>query len=139
MKWLPVLILVCCFFLFWPHYRVVENPHEIAVLEDGCMVYALEYKMAAEAVDRLRPYLWTRVLGVYFYDKVGHAVTILVYKKYTYVYDPGVGTYMLYDRPVYDPLQLAELLFPYENIKKAYFIEPTFLLQYQSNSTIMDY
>lgn len=134
MKWLPILILVSCFFLFWPHYKVIENPKEMFMLEDGCMIYALQYKMAAEAVEKLKPYLWTRVLGIYFYDKTGHAVTIFVYKNFTYVYNPGVGTYMIYERPIYDPLQLAEIIFPYENIKKAYFVEPTFLLQYQTNS-----
>lgn len=104
------------------------------MLSDGCMVYALEYKMAMEANSKLAPYIWSRVLGIYFYDKTGHAVTVFVYKNYTFVYNPGVGSYLLYDRPIYDPLQLAELIFPYENIRSAYFTEPTFLLQYQQES-----
>jgi hypothetical protein len=134
MKWLPVLILVSCFFLFWPSYKVVQNPYEIQMLPDGCMVYALQYKMAMEATSKLAPYIWSRVLGIYFYDKTGHAVTVFVYKNNTFVYNPGVGSYLLYERPIYDPLQLAEIIFPYENIRNAYFIEPTLLLQYQTHS-----
>lgn len=138
MKWWPIVFLLVIFTFFWPHYSVIKNPKEIVMLEDGCMIYALEYKMALEAVEKLEPYLWTKVLGVYFLDKTGHAVTIFIYKNYTYVYNPGKGTYMIYERPIYDPLQLAEIIFPYENIRTAYFIEPTFLLQYQSDYSIMN-
>ena len=134
MKWAPVIILVACFFLFWPSYKIVENPHELKMLSDGCMVYALHHKMAMEANEKLKPYLWSRVLAIHFYNKVGHAVNVFVYKNYTFVYDPGLGSYPLYERPIYDPLQLAELIFPYENIRTAYYTEPTLLLQYQTTS-----
>jgi hypothetical protein len=132
MKWLPVFLLVACFFLFWPSYKVVENPHELKMLSDGCMVYALHHKMAMEANEKLEPYLWSRVLAIHFYEKVGHAVNVFVYKNHTFVYDPGLGSYPLYDRPIYDPLQLAEIIYPDSPIKRAYFLEPTLLLQYQT-------
>jgi hypothetical protein len=138
MKWLPVFLLVTCFFLFWPSYKVVENPHELKILPDGCVVYSLHHKMAMEANEMLMPYLWSRVLAIHFYGKVGHAVNVFVYKNHTFVYDPGTGTYPIYERPIYDPLQLAEIMYPDTPIRRANFLEPTFLLQYQTESLQVD-
>lgn len=90
--------------------------------------------MAMEANEMLAPYLWSRVLAIHFYNKVGHAVNVFVYKNFTFVYDPNIGSYPIYERPIYDPLQLAEILYPKIPIKRAYFLEPTFLLHYQTNS-----
>lgn len=130
MKWWPTLLLAVAAFFFFDYYSLKE-PEEYIMLPDGCMVYALEYKMALEASSKLAPYIWSRVLGIYFYDKTRHAVTVFVYKNSTFVYSPGLGSYLLYERPIYDPLLLAELIFPYENIRDAYFTEPTLLLHYQ--------
>ncbi len=134
MKWVPVFLLVACFFIFLPSYKVVENPHELTMLDDGCLIYSLHHKLAMESNELLEPYLWSRVLAIHFYNKVGHAVNVFVYKNNTFVYDPNIGSYPLYERPIYDPLQLAEILYPKIPIKKAYFLEPTFLLHYQTDS-----
>jgi len=138
MKWVPIFLLVTCFFLFWPNYKVVENPHELKILPDGCVVYALWHKMALDANEMLEPYLWSRVLAIHFYGRIGHAVNVFVYKNNTFVYDPGLGTRPIYERPIYDPLQLAEIMYPNTPIKKAYFLEPTLLLQYQTESLQVD-
>lgn len=131
MKWWPIFLLLAAFVFFLPNYTEFEHP-QLIILEDGCMVYALHHKMAMEANERLEPYLWSRVLAIHFYNKVGHAVNVFVYKNNTFVYNPGLGSYLIYQRPIYDPLQLAEIIFPDTPIKKASFLEPTFLLQYQT-------
>jgi hypothetical protein len=132
MNCVPAFLLVLFFFLLLPNYKEVETP-ELKILPDGCMVYSIHHKMALDANDLLTPYLWSRVLAIHFYGKVGHAVNVFVYKNNTFVYDPGLGSYPLYDRPIYDPLQLAEILYPDTPIRKAYFLEPTFLLNYQGD------
>jgi hypothetical protein len=132
MRWWPIFTLAVLFLLFLPNYKEYEQP-ELLMIEDGCLIYSLHHKLALEAKETLEPYLWTRVLAIHFYGKVGHAVNVFVYKNFTYVYDPNVGTYPLYERPIYDPLQLAEIIYPKIPIRKAYFLEPTMLLQYQTN------
>lgn len=137
MKWWPTLLLLAAFIFLLPNYTEFEEP-ELKILSDGCMVYAVHHKMAMEANEKLKPYLWSRVLAIHFYNKVGHAVNVFVYKNFTFVYNPGLGSYPLYERPIYDPLQLAEMIFPETPIKRAYFLEPTFLLQYQTESLQYD-
>lgn len=132
MKWWPIVLLLAAFVFFLPNYTETETP-SLTVLPDGCLVYAVHQKMAFDANEKLDPYIWSRVLAIHFYNKVGHAVTVFVYKNNTFVYNPGLGSYPLYDRPIYDPLQLAEIIFPDTPIKKAYFLEPTMLLHYQHN------
>ena len=132
MKWLPIFLLVICFFVFLPDYKA-NKTSDLLEVGNGCLIYSLHHKMAIEANRQLEPYLWSRVLAVHFPNKVGHAVNVFVYKNFTFVYDPNVGTYPLYERPIYDPLQLAEIIFPKVPVLKAYFLEPTLLLQYQQN------
>lgn len=133
MKWWPIFLLLAAFIFFLPNYKESEAPSLIE-LSNGCLIYSLTHKMVMESNEMLEPYLWSRVLAVHFPNKIGHAVNVFVYKNNTFVYDPNVGTYPIYDRPIYDPLQLAEIIFSDIPIKKAYFLEPTFLLQYQTES-----
>lgn len=136
MKWWPIFILAICFILFLPNYKESEAPY-LMELANGCMIYSLTHKMVMESNKLLEPYLWSRILAIHFPNKLGHAVNVFVYKNYTYVYDPNIGTYPLYNRPIYDPLQLAEILYPDVPIRKAYFLEPTLLLHYQMNPSTM--
>ena len=136
MKWWPIFLLVILFVCFLQNYTEHEAP-ELIELENGCMIYSLTHKMAMESNQMLEPYLWSRILAIHFPNKLGHAVNVFVYKNYTYVYDPNIGTYPLYNRPIYDPLQLAEILYPGITIRKAYFLEPTLLLHYQMNPSTM--
>lgn len=130
MRWWPTLLLIAAFFLCVPDFK---EPEYID-LNEGCMIYSLHHKMVMEANKMLEPYLWSRILAIHFPNHIGHAVNVFIYKNITFVYDPNIGTFPLYERPIYDPLQLAEILYPRIPIIKAYFIEPTLLLQYQSNS-----
>ena len=133
MKWAPIIILIVCFFIFLPtRQTIVEDP--IKVLDNGCAIYAIHFKMSNEARELLEPYVWSRVLAIQFYGKVGHAVTVFHYKNITYIYDYNLGTYPIYERYIYDPLEIAEIIFPKLPIRKAYYLEPTFLLQYQTDS-----
>lgn len=99
-------------------------------IENGCLIYALEFKMTLEASERLKPYLWARTLAIRFVNGYGHAVTVFVYKNITFIYDPNVGSYIATMYPLYDPNQLAEIAFPSIPIKGAVFIEPTITLTY---------
>ena len=133
MKWVPAFLLVTCFFIFIPNFKTTK-PVDLIELGNGCMVYALQHQMVLQSNEMLEPYLWSRVLAIHFPKRIGHAVNVFVYKNNTFVYDPAIGTYPLYDRPIYDPMQLAEIMYPKIPIRKAYFLEPTFLLQYQVDS-----
>lgn len=129
LKWLPVTILVACFFMFLPNYKKGEEKffHE---LENGCLVYSLHWKMVMDANERLEPYIWTRILAMQFKGKLGHAVLVFVYKNTTFIYDPAQGSFPAARYPLYDPQTLAEIAYPKLTITKAAFIEPTLTLNY---------
>jgi hypothetical protein len=133
MKWLPAFLLVTIFLVFLAK-TTPEKAATFIELENGCVVYAIQHQMVLQANEMLEPYLWSRVLAIHFPKKIGHAVNVFIYKGNTFVYDPAIGTYPLYERPIYDPLQLAEIIYPNITIRKAYFLEPTFLLHYQVES-----
>jgi len=133
LKWWPTLLLLAAFVFFLPNYTEFEEP-EFLMLDDGCMIYSLHHKLAMQAKNTLDDKLWSKVLAIHFYGKVGHAVNVFHYENFTYVYDPNVGSYPLYERLVYDPLELAEIIYPKIPIRRAYFLEPTFLLQYQTDA-----
>lgn len=128
-RWLPVLVLVACFFLFLPNYKAGQEKvfHE---MENGCLIYALHLKMVLDANERLEPYIWTRIIAIQFYGKLGHAILVFVYKNMTFVYDPAQGSFVAARYPLYDPKALAEITYPKSIITDAAFIEPTFTLNY---------
>jgi len=133
MKWIPTILLVICFFIFLPTRKnITEEP--VKILDNGCAIYAIHFKMSNEARNLLEPYVWSRVLAIQFYGKVGHAVTVFHYNNITYIYDYNIGTYPIYERYIYDPLDIAEIIFPNLPIRKAFYLEPTFLLHYQTDS-----
>lgn len=128
-KWLPVIILVACFFLFLPNY----DKGEVKVfteMENGCLVYALHMKMILDANERLEPHLWTRIVIIDFGSKLGHAILAFVYKNMTFVYDPAQGSFVVARYPYYDPLGIAEVAYPRGIVKRAAFLEPTLTLHY---------
>lgn len=130
-QWLPVIILVACFFLFFPNYK--KNQEQILhELENGCLVYALHLKMTLDAQERLEPYIWTRIVAIQFRGLVGHAILAFVYKNMTFVYDPAKGSFVVARYPLYDPLTIAEIAYPKVVIKDAVFLEPTLTLHYPS-------
>lgn len=99
-------------------------------MENGCLVYALHFKMSLEAEKKLYPNLWVRTLGIQFSRRLGHAVVVFVYQNMTFIYDPAQGSFVAARYPLYDPKTLAEIAYPKSIITEAYFIEPTITLNY---------
>lgn len=138
MKWWPIFFLCVVMMILFANHTPKEKK-EFEMLENGCLIYSLHFKNAFEAKELLGENIWSRVLAIHFYGKVGHAITVFVYKKNTFVYDPNLGTYPIANYPLYDPLMIAEICFPKLIIRKAYYLEPTFLLHYQTNDSFKIY
>lgn len=134
MKFWPIFLLCLAVMFFFANYTPKEKD-SYKMLDNGCMIYAIHYKNALEAKAMLGEDIWSRVLAIHFYGTLGHAVTVFVYKNITYVYDYNLGTYPIANYPLYDPMTIAEICFPRLPIRKAYYIEPTFLLYYKSDNT----
>lgn len=126
---LPILLLVACFFLFLPNYKKGEEQifHE---MENGCLVYALHFKMVLDGQERLEPHLWTRIVAIKFSNNLGHAILVFVYNNMTFIYDPAQGSFVAARYPLYDPKILAEIAYPNTAVVGAAFLEPTLTLNY---------
>lgn len=134
MKFWPIFLLCGAVLFFFANYTPKEKA-SLEMLENGCMIYSLHYKNALDAKAMLGEDIWSRVLAIHFYGKLGHAVTVFVYKGNTFVYDSNLGTYPVANYPLYDPLTIAEICFPKLVIRKAYYLEPTFLLYYKNDNS----
>jgi hypothetical protein len=134
MKWWPTLLLALAVFFFLDLYTVRET-NKVLMLEEGCLVHSLYFQQAVLAKQMLEPYMWSRVLAIHFYGRLGHAVTVFIYKNITWVYDPNIGSYIIATYPIHDPLTIAEIAFPKLAVKKAFYIEPTLLLHYSETSS----
>lgn len=133
MKWWPtVLFCVAMLFLF-ANYTPKEKG-KLDSLEDGCLVYSLYYRNSILAQEMLGKTMWSRVLAIHFHGQLGHAVAVFVYENNTYVYDPNRGSFILAPYPLYDPVTIAEIVFPKMPIKRAYYLEPTMLLHYRNKA-----
>lgn len=131
MKWWPTLLFASAiFFVLFTYTKKEEKFFEM--LDDGCLVHSLYFQQTILANHMLDDYMWSRVLCIQFYGKLGHAVTIFIYKNVTWIYDPNRGSFPIANYPLYDPYDAAEIAFPKLPIKKAYYIEPTFLLHYSN-------
>ncbi len=130
MKWLPATLFFIIVFFFLGNYLPQEQK-ELEMLDDGCLVHALYFKQTILAQQMLGEQIWSRVLAIHFYGATGHAVTVFVYENNTFVYDPNRGSFVVAGYPLYDPLTIAEICFPKIPIKRAHYLEPTFLLHYQ--------
>ena len=137
MKWWPTFLFGLAAFFFFDYYSLKEQK-ELTMIHDGCFVQALYFQHVIQAQYVLEDFVWTRVLCIQFYGKLGHAVTVFIFKNVTWVYDPNRGSFPVARYPMYDPLTIAEICFPNHFIKEAYYVEPTFLLQHQNNSFTMD-
>jgi hypothetical protein len=133
LKWWPTFLFALVILFFFASYTPREA-NALGLLEDGCLIYALHYKHTVLAQEKLQDHMWSRVLAIQFYGKLGHAVTVFVYNNITFVYDPNRGSFAVAGYPLYDPLMIAEICFPELVIKSAYYLEPTFLLHYQYNA-----
>jgi hypothetical protein len=135
MKWWPTLLFGLAVFFFLDTYTTKEKKF-VNLLDDGCLIQSLYFQQTQLAKEMLDEFMWSRVLAIHFYGMIeGHAVTVFVYKNITWVYDPNKGSYPVAHFPLYDPLMIAEIAFPKLSIKKAYYIEPTLLLNIPPKSS----
>jgi hypothetical protein len=111
-----------------PNYST-KPPEEDIILNNGCMIYSIQYQHAIKAKKILNESdVWAKiimfkVLGA----KTGHAVTVYVYKNSTYVYDPGFASYQLSLFPVYNPYKIAKMMNPLSEIAWAEYAENVML------------
>lgn len=61
--------------------------------------------------------------------KSGHAVLLFIHHNVTYAFDPGRGTFTLSYFPIYDPWDVAELLYPFEDVIFAKYAETAMIYQ----------
>lgn len=132
MKWWPTFLLASVIF-FMLSYYTPRKEKKFEMLDDGCLVQSIYFQQSVQAKEMLEGFMWTRVLCIQFYGRLGHAVTIFIYKNVTWIYDPNRGSFPIATYPLYDPFTAAEIAFPNLLIKKAYYIEPTFLLHYRND------
>jgi len=137
LKWWPTLLFALAAFFFFDYYSL-KQPQELTMIHDGCFVQSLYFQHVVQAQQTLENFVWARVLCIQFYGKLGHAVTVFIYKNITWVYDPNRGSFPVARYPLYDPLTIAEICFPKLLIKEAYYVEPTFLLHYQNNDFTLE-
>jgi CDP-glycerol glycerophosphotransferase (TagB/SpsB family) len=118
-----LLILVIVLGLL-PNYSTKPEQEDI-ILNNGCLIYAIQYQYALEAKNILNESnVWAKILLYRLKGaKSGHAVTLYVYKNKTYVYDPAFASYQLTEFPVYNPYKIVQLMHPISKIDWAEYAE----------------
>ncbi len=111
-----------------PNYST-KPPQEDIILNNGCLIYAIQYQYAIEAKNILNESnVWAKILLYRLKGaKSGHAVTLYVYKNKTYVYDPAFASYQLTEFPVYNPYKIVSLMHPMSKIAWAEYAENVLL------------
>lgn len=121
------LILLFIFFAGQPTKPLEED----LILENGCLIYSLQFKKALRAGEILNDSdVWNKIIFLKIRgDKAGHAVVLFIHNNITYAFDPGKGSFTLAYFPVYDPWDVAELLYPYSEILMARYAETAMIYQ----------
>ena len=111
-----------------PNYST-KPPQEDIILNNGCLIYAIQYQYALEAKNILNESnVWAKILLYRLKGaKSGHAVTLYVYKNKTYVYDPAFASYQLSEYPIYNPYRIAQLMHPLSKVLWAEYAENVLL------------
>lgn len=111
-----------------PHYTTKHDEEDI-ILNNGCLIYAIQYQHAIKAKNILNDSdVWAKViLYKQLGAKSGHAVTLYIYKNSTYVYDPAFASYQLAQFPVYNPYKVAKMMHPMSDIVWAEYAENVML------------
>ena len=122
-----LLILVIVLGLL-PNYSTKPIDEDI-ILNNGCLIYAIQYQYALEAKNILNESnVWAKILLYKLEgERAGHAVTLYVYKNSTYVYDPAFASYQLTQFPVYNPYKVVSLIHPMSKILWAEYAENVLL------------
>jgi hypothetical protein len=107
-----------------PNYSTKPIEEDI-ILNNGCLIYSIQYQYALIAKKILGDSdVWAKII---FFKvkgaKSGHAVTLYIYKNSTYIYDPAVASYQLYQFPIYDPYKIAQRINPLSQIEWAEYAE----------------
>lgn len=118
-----LMILVILLGLIPNYSKRVEK--EDIILNNGCLIYAIQYQYALEAKNILNDSnVWAKILLYKVKGaKSGHAVTLYIYKNSTYVYDPAITSYQLAQFPMYDPYKIAQWIHPMDKIAWAEYAE----------------
>jgi CDP-glycerol glycerophosphotransferase (TagB/SpsB family) len=111
-----------------PNYSTKHEQEDI-ILNNGCLIYAIQYQHAIEAKNILNESdVWAKILLYRLKGaKSGHAVTLYVYKNKTYVYDPAFASYQLSEYPIYNPYRIAQLMHPLSKVLWAEYAENVLL------------
>lgn len=108
-----------------PNYSSKENIYENIILDNGCMIYSIRHQYALEAQNILKDAnVWAKVV-IFKTDnsKVGHAITVYIYKNCTYVYDSAYASYQIAEYPIYDPRKIVEIIRPMDQVLWAEYVE----------------
>ena len=111
-----------------PNYSTQPEKEDI-ILNNGCLIYAIQYQHALESQNILNESnVWAKILLYRLAgNKSGHAVTLYVYKNKTYVYDPAFASYQLTEFPVYNPYKIVQLMHPLSKVLWAEYAENVLL------------
>lgn len=113
-----------------PNYDDTPMPEDI-VLENGCVIYALNFKSTLKGgylLDEVD--VWNKMIFLKTKRmKAGHAVLLFIHDNVTYAFDPGRGTFTLAYYAIYDPWDIAELLYPTDTIIFAKYAETAMIYQ----------
>lgn len=111
-----------------PNYSTKPIEEDI-ILDNGCLIYAIQYQYALKAKKILNDSeVWAKViLYKQLGAKAGHAVTLYIYKNSTYIYDPAFASYQLAQFPVYNPYKVAKMMHPMSDIVWAEYAENVML------------
>ena len=111
-----------------PNYST-KPPEEDIILNNGCLIYAIQYQYALEAKNILNESnVWAKIILYKVQGaRSGHAVTLYIYKNSTYVYDPAFASYQLAQYPIYDPYKIAQWMHPMNKIAWAEYAENVLL------------
>jgi len=128
---LRLLLLLLIFVIILgilPNYSTKPEQENI-ILNNGCLIYAIQYQYAIEAKNILNESdVWAKILLYRLKGaKSGHAVTLYVYKNKTYVYDPAFASYQLSEYPIYNPYRIAQLMHPLSKVLWAEYAENVLL------------
>lgn len=110
-----------------PNYSTKPHEEDI-ILNNGCLIYAIQYQYALKAQKILGDSeVWAKIIIYRAKGRTGHAVVLYIYNNNTYVYDPGFTSYKLAEFPIYDPYKIAKLLNPLSEILWAEYSETVLL------------
>lgn len=111
-----------------PNYSTKPIEEDI-ILDNGCLIYAIQYQYALKAKKILNDSeVWAKIiLYKQLGAKAGHAVTLYIYKNSTYIYDPAFASYQLAQFPVYNPYKVAKMMHPMSDIVWAEYAENVIL------------